>query len=113
MNKFNLYVGLNDKDTKTQEISTLEAYKLITNIIVANDVTGFTVLEANGYYVHDDKSISIEKSLKIEMMFIDLEDKKNLKRKLKNLLENMQKCISRMYLNVIKSSKHIRMGFVI
>lgn len=39
--------GLNDKDTKTQEISTLEAYKLITNIIVANDVEGFTILEAN------------------------------------------------------------------
>ena len=39
--------GLNDKDTKTQEISTIEAYKLITNIIVANDVEGFTILEAN------------------------------------------------------------------
>ncbi len=41
MIKFNLYVGLNDKNTKRQEISTLEAYKLITNIIVANDVEGF------------------------------------------------------------------------
>ena len=64
MNKFNLYVGLNDKDTKTQEISTIEAYKLITNIIVANDVDGFTILEANGYYVHEDKTISIEKKPK-------------------------------------------------
>ena len=78
MTKFNLYVGLNDKTTKRQEISTIEAYKLITNIIVANDVDGFTILEANGYYVHEDKSISIEKSLKIEMMFIDLEVVQNI-----------------------------------
>jgi len=39
MTKFNLYVGLNDKTTKKQEISTIEAYKLITNIIVANDMS--------------------------------------------------------------------------
>ena len=28
MEKFMLYVGLNDKDTKKQEIATLEAYKI-------------------------------------------------------------------------------------
>ncbi len=73
MQKFSLYVGLNDKTTKMQEISTIQAYKLITNIVVANKVDGFTILEANGYYVHEDKSIFIEKSLKIEFLFIDIE----------------------------------------
>ena len=29
MEKFILYVGLNDKDTKRQEIATLEAYKVV------------------------------------------------------------------------------------
>ena len=47
MQKYVLYVGLNDKKTKIQEISTLEAYKIITNVIVANQVDGFTILEAN------------------------------------------------------------------
>lgn len=47
MQKYVLYVGLNDKKTKIQEISTLEAYKIITNVIVANEVDGFTMLEAN------------------------------------------------------------------
>ena len=83
MIKFNLYGGLNDKNTKRQEISTLEAYKLITNIIVANDVEGFTILECNGYYVHEDKSISIEKSLKIEMMFINSEVVQNIIKNIK------------------------------
>lgn len=27
--KFNLYIGLNDKDSKVQEISTIDAYKII------------------------------------------------------------------------------------
>ena len=39
MTKFNLYVGLNDKTTKRQEISTIEAYKLITNKINAMQLT--------------------------------------------------------------------------
>lgn len=86
MQKFCLYVGLNDKETKTQEISTIEAYKIITNVIVANKVDGFTILEANGYYVHDDKSISIEKSLKIEFLFIDIDIIKNIIKDLKKIL---------------------------
>lgn len=47
MQKYVLYVGLNDKKTKMQEISTLEAYKIITNVVVANEVEGFTILEAS------------------------------------------------------------------
>lgn len=86
MNKFNLYVGLNDKDTKKQEIATLEAYKVITNIIASNDVSGFTIYEANGYYIHEDKTISIEKSLKIEMMFIELDVIQNIIKDIKKAL---------------------------
>ncbi len=86
MQKYVLYVGLNDKKTKLQEISTVQAYKIITNVIVANDVTGFTILEANGYYVHDNGSISIEKSLKIEFLFIDIEIIKNIIKELKKIL---------------------------
>ena len=34
MDKYILYVGLNDKDTKTQKIDTLSAYKLTNNILL-------------------------------------------------------------------------------
>ena len=51
-----------------------------------NDVDGFTILEANGYYVHDDKSITIEKSLKIEFLFIDIEIIKSIVKDIKKAL---------------------------
>lgn len=31
--KFNLYIGLNDKDTKQQEILTTDAYKIVGGIV--------------------------------------------------------------------------------
>lgn len=33
MEKITLYVGLNDKDTKEQKLDTLEATKIVENII--------------------------------------------------------------------------------
>ena len=33
MAAYKLYLGLNDKDSGTQEIGTLEAYKVVTNLI--------------------------------------------------------------------------------
>lgn len=86
MQKYILYVGLNDKKTKIQEINTIQAYKLITNIIINYDIDGFTILEANGYYVHNDKSITIEKSLKIEFLFVHIDVIKKIIKDIKKLL---------------------------
>lgn len=72
MEKYTLYVGLNDKDTKTQKISTLEAYKIVNNILLEY-TDGATIYEASGIYKHDDGTIVIEKTLRIELMFIDRE----------------------------------------
>lgn len=72
MEKFILYVGLNDKDTKVQKISTLEAYKIVNNIVMQY-TNGATIYEANGIYKHNDGTIVIEKTLRIELMFIDRE----------------------------------------
>lgn len=67
MQKITLYMGLNDKDTKKQEISTIDAYKLVMNVLTAQ-VDGGTIFEANGFYKHSDGTITIEKSLKIELI---------------------------------------------
>lgn len=72
MEKFILYVGLNDKDTKVQKINTLEAYKIVNNIVMQY-TNGATIYEANGIYKHNDGTIVIEKTLRIELMFIDRE----------------------------------------
>lgn len=66
MEKTILYVGLNDKDTHTQKIDTLEAVKVVTNIITTN-CGGGTIYNATGVYTHDDGSIVIESTLKIEL----------------------------------------------
>lgn len=68
--KYSLYLGLNDKDTKTQKIDTLEAYKILCNLLKSYNVEGFTVYNAHGFYVHDDGSFTVENTLKVELMFI-------------------------------------------
>ena len=70
MKKFTLYLGLNDKDTKQQKIAILEAYKIAMNIILKY-TDGATIFEASGYYKHDNGSITIEKTLRIELLFIE------------------------------------------
>ena len=71
INKFTLYMGLNDQDSKRQEISTIEAYKITTNMLAAN-FGGGTIFEAEGIYKHDDGSVVIEKTLRIEILFAEL-----------------------------------------
>lgn len=60
--KYEVYLGLNDKDTKKQEIATLEAYKITANIC-----KDCTITEATGFFTHQNGTVVIEKSLKIEL----------------------------------------------
>ena len=68
--KYTLYIGLNDKDTKKQEISTIEAYKLVARE-ACGLVDGATIFEATGYYRHEDGTIVIEQSLRCEVFTDD------------------------------------------
>lgn len=81
--KFTLYMGLNDKDTKKQEISTEEAYKYVSKILVEN-CGGGTIYEARGVYTHDDTTVVEERTLRIEIMFTAKEVINDIIRKLKN-----------------------------
>ena len=67
MKKTNLYIGLNDKDTKRQEVSTLEAFKIVQNAAV-NIFGGGTIYEVTGFYTHTDGVLVEEKSLKLELV---------------------------------------------
>lgn len=70
MDKYILYVGLNDKDTKTQKIDTLSAYNLANNILL-NYVEGATVTQSKGIYKHNNSNVVIENTLIIELLFTD------------------------------------------
>lgn len=71
MKKTTLYIGLNDKDTKRQEINTTEAVKIVTNILI--ELGGATIYEATGIYKHDDGNIVIENTLRVELIEADNE----------------------------------------
>ena len=66
MEKITLYVGLNDKDTKQQKIDTLEATKIVENLIT-DLCGGGTIYNAAGVYKHEDGTLVIENTIKIEL----------------------------------------------
>ena len=50
--KIILFVGLFDQTSKAQEVSTLDAYKVASNLLT--EIIGFgTITEAVGIYTHD------------------------------------------------------------
>lgn len=85
MEKFTLYVGLNDKDSKLQEINTLDAYKMVHGLALSL-FDGATISEADGIYKHEDGQIVVEKTLRIELLFTDIETVKQFAAQLKTLL---------------------------
>lgn len=66
MNKYTLSIGLNDKDTKKQRISTIEAYKIIENVIV-EELGGGSIFEGRGIYKHENGDVVIENTLSVEL----------------------------------------------
>ena len=86
MEKFTLYLGLNDKDKKVQLINTIEAYKICNNILL-NYIDGATIFEANGIYKHDDGTFTIEKTLRIELLFVD-------KKTVLNIVDDLKKAFN-------------------
>lgn len=83
--KFTLFVGLNDKDSKQQEINTVDAYKIISNMITAS-FDGGTISEATGIYKHQDGAFTTETTLRIEILFASVEQIKPFVDELKKVL---------------------------
>ena len=77
MKKIILYLGLFDQTTKQQEISTLDAYKVASNLLT--DIIGFgTITEACGVYTHNDGTVVNEPTLRIEVSNVETEPMKRL-----------------------------------
>ena len=83
MLKFTVIAGLNDKDTKKQEITTEEAYNRIINILYINGVEGATFTECKGFYTHEDGTTVFENSIKIDLLFVEEKTVKDICQELK------------------------------
>lgn len=85
MKKHILYIGLNDKDSKQQEISILDAYKIIFNA-VKKYYDGATITESRGFYTHESGAVTFENSLICSILFADDDKTRLLAEDLKILL---------------------------
>lgn len=65
MNKYQLTMGLNDKDLKLPKYDQATAYK-ITSDCIAKYTQYYTIIPCRGYYTHEDGTPVFEDSFRIE-----------------------------------------------
>lgn len=71
VNKFTLYVGLNDKDTKKQKFTQKISKDKINKIFAKYGIQGATYFSGEGLYTYDNTQVAEkEKSFKIEILFV-------------------------------------------
>lgn len=83
--KITLYIGLNDKDTKTQIIPTAEAVSIVTGIIYER-TSGATIYRARGIYTHDNGEKVTEETLRVELFGEEPENVKAAAQQIKTAL---------------------------
>ncbi len=71
MEKFTMFIGLNDKDTKKQEIDTERAVNLVYNALCKQGIDCITYDIKNGVYKHNNGTIVFEKNIIVEMFFVE------------------------------------------
>ena len=77
MTTVNLYIGLNDKDTKQQELTNLDAKAEISTILFRYFPNGFTLQECQGMYRHEDGTVVCENTIKVTLFnyeFVGISD---------------------------------------
>ena len=68
MSTINLYIGLNDKDTKRQEITNLDAKTGISRVLFKYFPDGFTLQECQGMYKYKDGTVGCENTIKVILL---------------------------------------------
>ncbi|MBR3688970.1 MAG: hypothetical protein IKJ65_10725 [Clostridia bacterium] len=66
MKKHELSIGLNDKETKKQEIATEDALKIITTVVYDHSNGATIIPNCAGVYTHDDGTKVIENTIRCE-----------------------------------------------
>lgn len=97
--KYVLFVGLFDKDTKTQKIDSLTAANIINNIIITNGLDGATVSNATGIYKHTNGQIIIEPSVRVELLFATEKQIKNICAAIKTALNQESVAVESQIIN--------------
>lgn len=94
---YNIFIGLNDKDTLQQIMSTEKIIDLINKVCFQRQV-GFSVTPSRGGYIHDNGTYVFEESVQLSLIGVTKEMALEIARTLKELLN--QECV---FVNVYKS----------
>ena len=104
MRRYTLTIGLFDKDTKRQKISSDIAIRIVSDLVV--NIIGYgTVYQGNGIYTHVNGEIVVEPSI---IFFVDGE--KDLKDKVVNLAWNVKKALNQE--NIMLEETAVKMEFI-
>ena len=68
MLKFTISLGLKDKDTKKQKITTRKAKRKLQKLLYANGLDA-TIYKASGLYTHDNGRQVKENTIRIDLYF--------------------------------------------
>lgn len=98
--KITLYVGLNDKESKKQEISNETAEQLIYYILLNNGLN-CTLSMNKGIYTHRESgTVTIGNSFKIELLCF--EDFCSFSIKVKTIVDYLKTCLNQESVAVVK-----------
>ena len=104
MTRYTLTIGLFDKDTKKQKISSDMALRIVSDLVVQTVGYG-TIHNGNGIYTHNNGSIVIEPSI---VFFVDGEN--DLKNKVKTLAWQIKKALNQE--SVMLEETAVKMEFI-
>lgn len=94
--KFTLYVGLNDQNTRKQEYTTEKAKRIISRILANNNIGGATFLKAEGLYTYiTDNKTEKENTFKIEILFAN-------KKQVNNAISQIKKALNQETIAVVR-----------
>lgn len=68
MLKYNIYIGLNDRELLKQVIDTTKARKMVYQTLLKNGIVAYTIYLVNGVFTNEVGKITKEKTLKIEVL---------------------------------------------
>lgn len=68
MYKYNIYIGMFDKDTKKQELSTQDFLNTVRKIMSIKDIDNYTIYKCKGHYKYIDNTATYEPTLNIEII---------------------------------------------
>lgn len=69
--KHTFFIGLNDKDTKIQQVNTIDAGRIVERVFIAHGVDGATISGARGVYKHDDGTVVAEETIMVQVFEFD------------------------------------------